>query len=358
MKKSAMMVAVSAALTGACGAAAAQSSVTIYGLLDVGIVHESGGAAGSLTKVTSGMSHGSRLGFKGTEDLGGGLTALFLLETGFQADTGTLGQGGLLFGRQSYVGLSGGFGTVTAGRQYTSQYNTLVLADPFSTGLAGDAKNLMPSTGNATTRMDNAIKYLSPAYRGLSGELVYAPGEVAGASTVGRQFGGALSYNDRALSVRLGYHYRNNDTLTRETSAARNLLLAATYDFGVLKAHVGYGIDQGVNSASLRNGTNPYGYAIAPTGSTDSTDLLLGLTVPFGRHTLLVSYIGKNDKQVPNQDAQQFAFGHRYALSKRTDTYISYAHIKNKNGASYTVGSCIEAGSGTNAFNIGLRHMF
>ena len=112
MKKSILALAVLGAVS---GAASAQSSVTVYGLVDVALVRESGAATGASTKITSGVGAGSRLGFKGSEDLGGGLSALFLLENGFQADTGAMGQGGLLFGRQAYVGLQGGFGTVTIG---------------------------------------------------------------------------------------------------------------------------------------------------------------------------------------------------------------------------------------------------
>lgn len=358
MKKLTLMVAGATCLAGFCNLAVAQSSVTVYGLLDVGVVRETGGAAGAVTKLTSGQASGSRLGFKGNEDLGNGLSALFVLESGFQLDTGASGQGGALFGRQAFVGLSGGFGTVTVGRQYTPQYNTMVLADPFSTGLAGDAANLMPNTGNAASRMDNAVKYVTADFGGLRGELAYGFGETAGDSDVGRQIGGAVAYVKGPLAVRLGYHYRNNDTLAVKTSAGRNTLLAATYDFGLLKAHLGYGVDRGVNSAPWRNAANPYGAAVSPAASTDSNDLLLGVTVPFGAHTLLASYVRKDDKMAANRDARQFALGHRYALSKRTDTYLSYARIKNSNNAAYTVGSSIEAGSGNKALSVGIRHMF
>lgn len=356
MKKSVLALAV---LTAVAGAASAQSNVTIYGVVDVGIVAESGGSGGSVNKLTSGVASGSRVGFKGTEDLGGGLSALFLLENGFAADTGALGQGGLLFGRQAYVGLKGDFGTVTFGRQYTPQYLTLAMADPFGTGMAGDAANVLPNSGNASSRMDNAIKYVSPAMSGLTGELAYGFGEVAGDTGAGRQIGAALAYAAGPLNVRLGYHNRNNDTATLKNSAnAKNTLLAATYDFGMLKAHLAYGVDKGTNSSPLRNTTNPYGSVAAPTASTDSRDFLIGATVPFGANTVLVSYLRKDDKTALNQDANQWAIGYRYALSKRTDLYAAYARISNKNGAGYTVGSAIEAGSGDKALNLGIRHTF
>jgi predicted porin len=340
-------------------AGAADGAVNVYGLVDVAIVRETGGSAGDVTKLTSGVGAGSRLGFKGREELGDGLAAVFLLESGFQADTGALGQGGLLFGRQAYVGLQGGFGTLTAGRQYTPEYLTVVMADPFASGYAGDTKNLIAPTGNSASRMDNSLKYVSPAVGSVSAEVVYGAGEVAGAGAAGRQFGGALDYNAGPLRVRLGYHNRNNDTATlKNTSNAKNTVLAAVYDFGVVKAHVAYGVDKGLNSSLLRNTANPYGRAGVPVASGDSRDLLIGATVPFGPHTWMASWIHKDDRGALDQDATQYALGYRYALSRRTELYAAIAHIVNRHGASYTVGSAIEGGSGSGAVDLGIRHAF
>ncbi|MDB5774196.1 MAG: porin [Herbaspirillum sp.] len=348
-------------LAGMTNGAFAQTSVTIYGLIDEAFVFEGGGAAGSVTKLTSGVAAGSRIGFKGNEDLGGGLSALFLLENGFQADTGAAGQGGLLFGRQAYVGLSGGMGTITLGRQYTPQYLTTSFVDPFNNGSAGDSVNILQATGAGASRMDNTVKYAMPVVNGFSGELAYGFGEVAGSTTTGRQLGGMIGYAPGPLDVRVATHVRNNDTATTKMATARNTLFAATYNFNILKLHLGYEINKGPFSAALRNTSNPYNYAVAPTAAsvtTDSADVLVGVTVPFGPHTLLASYIHKNDKMSANQDATQTAIGYRYALSKRTDLYAVYAYIHNKNGASYTVGSAIETGSGNRALNLGIRHTF
>lgn len=364
MKKTALALALMAGFT---GAAFAQTSVTVYGIVDAGIVSERGGATGNLTKLTSGVASGSRLGFKGTEDLGGGLSALFLMENGFAVDNGTATQGGVLFGRQAYVGLgSNAGGTVTLGRQYTPQYLTLVMADPFATGMAGDAANLMPNTGDAASRMNNSIKYATPNFAGFTGELAYGFGEVQGDNKAKRQYGLAVGYGAGPLAVRLGYHNRDNTGVS--TDNAKNTLLAGTYDFKVAKLHLAYGVNKGVNSSPIRgvtdaisgaNTSNPYARATAPTfGSSDSRDALIGVTVPFGPHTFLASYINKNDKSAANQDANQWALGYRYALSKRTDLYAAYARINNKNNASYTVGSAIETGSGDKAFNLGVRHTF
>jgi predicted porin len=348
-----------AALTAFAGAACAQSSVTVYGILDTALVQEKGGSAGSVTKLSSGVGTGSRLGFRGTEDLGGGLSALFLLESGFQLDTGASGQGGLLFGRQAYVGLQGNLGVVLLGRQYTPQYLTVAFVDPFGSGWVGDTKNLMPATGNSASRMDNTVKYVSPKMSGLSVELAYGAGEVAGNNEAGRQMGAAIDYLAGPLRVRLGYHNRNNDTATvTNNENARNTVLAAVYDLRVVKAHIAYATNRGLNSSPWRNGANPFGYQTPPLASTSSNDALLGVTVPFGAHALLASFIYKDDKNAANRNANQAALGYRYALSKRTELNAAYSRIDNKNGASYTVGSSIEAGSGDQAYSLGIRHSF
>jgi predicted porin len=182
---------------------------------------------------------------------------------------------------------------------------------------------------------------------------------VAGDSASGRQFGGALDYNAGPLHVRLGYHNRNNDTATvRNTSNAKNTILAAVYDFGIVKAHAAFGVNKGLNSSLLRNTANPYGLPGTPVASSDSRDMLLGATIPRGPHTWMVSWIHKDDRGALDQDASQYALGYRYALSRRTELYSSIAHIVNRHGASYTVGSAIEGGSGNGAVDVGIRHVF
>jgi GBP family porin len=357
MKKTLLALAVLGSFS---GIASAQSSVSVYGIVDAGIVNERGGAAGSVTKLTSGVGSASRLGFRGTEDLGGGLSANFVLESGFRLDTGELdNSSNRLFNRQSFVGLKGGFGAVNMGRQYTPYYLTLSsVADPFGAGYAGSAKNLFPAVGN-NTRTDNAITYSSPNVAGFTGDLSYSLGEQAGSNSAGRQFGAAVGYANGPLNVRLAYNNKNTDVVapTASNNISTNTLLAANYDFRVAKAFLAYGLDKGPVSAQLPNTTNPFG-GTAATASTDSRDILVGVSVPFGASTVLASYIRKDDKTALNQDADQWAIGYTYAMSKRTSLYSSYARIKNKNGAGYTVGNNTEAGSGDKAFNLGVRHSF
>jgi len=358
MKKSLISIAVLGAMS---SAAFAQSNVTIYGIVDAGIVSERGGIGGNVQKVTSGADSASRIGFKGTEDLGGGLSAIFVAETGFRVDTGALDNtNNQLFNRQSFVGLSSKtLGTLTLGRQYTPLYETIRdVADPFGAGLAGSAKNLFPVSGDEQ-RTNNTIKYVTPNYMGLTGELSYSLGEQNGNATAGREYGLSVDYSNGPLDARYVYNGRNNNTATSlNNPMGHNSLIAVNYDFQIAKAFFAYGQDKGLNSAVLANNVAYTTTAVA--SSTDSTDLLVGATVPVTgtNGTVIASYIKKNDKEVFNRDADQWAIGYRYALSKRTNAYVAYAKIKNKNGASYTVGNNSEAGTGDKAFNLGLKHSF
>jgi GBP family porin len=362
MKKTLITLAVLAAAT---GVAQAQSSVVIYGTVDAGFVSERGGVNGTVNKVDSGMGSASRLGFKGTEDLGNGLSAIFLLESGFSVDNGQQDVSGTLFNRQAYVGLSSKTtGTLTLGRQYTPWYNTLSkVADPFAVGYAGSAKNLFP----ANTRTSNTVMYASPSYNGFDGDIAYSTAangnEDALSSKIGRKIGASAGYSNGPLNARLAYNNTSNDArngnVVAETGSGRNWLAAANYDFAVAKAYVAYGVNKGVNSAIRNNGTvNAYSNPSAAF-STDSTTALIGTTVPLGQAgTFMASYIHVNDKGVANADANQFALGYSYALSKRTSTYASIAKISNKNDAGYTVGNNSNVGSGDKAVNVGVRHSF
>jgi GBP family porin len=350
--------------------AQAQSSVNIYGIVDAGISRETGGAAGSVTRISSGIGSASRIGFRGTEDLGAGLSALFVLETGFRLDTGEIDAAGSIFNRQAYVGIkSTTTGTISLGRQYTPYYNTISqVADPFAAGYAGSAKNLFPASG-ANVRSSNSVLWVSPSYKGFTTEVAYALGEQQGSNSAGRQAGIAFAYSQGKLNARFAHNHRNND-LTAAAGAAqvpavaaakralgRNTIVAANYDFGVAKGYAAYGVDKGLNSAAMPNNSNPFG-GVRPTASTDSTDLLLGVAVPSGADTFLASYIRKDDKTALSQDAQQYAVGLLHALSKRTSFYGSYARIKNRRGAGYTVGNNTDIGTGNGAFNVGVRHTF
>jgi len=344
------------ALTACGGAALAQSNVAFYGVMDLGISQDRGGVAGTSTRVTSGMATQSRWGFRGSEDLGSGNSAFFVIEGGIHADVGNSTQNNTLFGRTSIVGLRNAkLGSISVGLQDTPLFTTLnTVVDPLRNGIAR-SNNLMPSTG---FRASNSVLVRTVDFSGFSADFMYAAGEVAGDIGASRQMGGSIGYSKGPLNIRLAYHNRDNDTATlKGTSSGRNFLLGANYDFGDAKAWFGYGVDKGPNSAPLNSSVNAFG-GTPPTPSTDSRDLLLGVSVPFGPHTLVATVIDKDDRTQLNQDAQQYALAYMYAFSKRTDIYTSYARIRNHRGAGYTEGNSEEPGLGDRQFTVGLRHRF
>jgi predicted porin len=302
----------------------------------MGFVRETGDvgstdAAGN--KMVSGAQSGTRLGFKGTEDLGNGMKALFVLETGISADKGGFNQNNVAFARQSFVGLQSEPGTLTLGRQYTPYFLTLSsIADPFAAGLAGAAQNLMSSTG---IRMNNTIKYASPLINNFSGEVAYGFSEPSGSEST-RQISANINYKMQPLNIGLAYHRANNAANTDKTES---ILLAANWDFGVAKVFAAFANNEGLTNL-------------------DSRDFLIGATVPFGAHTFIASYINKDGRNAASGvSAEQWALGYTYKLSKRTNLYAAYGYINN-DGTTYTVGNNSEPGSGNKALNLGVRHLF
>jgi predicted porin len=316
-----------------CGAVQAQSGIKVYGVADAGIVVERGGPGGTNTYVSSGLNSGSRIGFKGTEDLGSGMKAMFVIEGGVGIDTGASGQGGLTFGRQSFVGLSGNWGTVSIGRQYSAYYKALRdVADPFEDGLAGQAPNIMA----APRRVDNSVSFSSLRYAGWALDATYGAGEVATDSTRKRSLSVAANYVQGPLSVVLAHHHREEAVLADHT---RNSLATVRYTLGAYTGHLAYAQNRAV-------------------GGADSRDLLLGMSAEFGPHRVLGSVLEHQDRSKANRDARQFGVAYMYALSKRTDLYTAYGHINNKNGAGFVVGNATDDGHTPTAFNLGVRHLF
>jgi len=342
-------------LATAAGTAQAQGGVTIYGIMDAAVVGERGGKDGAVTKITSGAAAASRIGFKGSENLGGGLSTFYTLEMGVKIDSGQVDATGTLFNRQALVGLKGSFGAVALGRQYTPYHNTLVqIVDPFNTGYAGSAKNLFPHFGS-NIRTSNTVTWFSPRVQGFDAELAYSAGEQSNASSK-RQFGGAVGYVGGPLTLRLAYNSKNGDATTG-FARSRNTLLGAQYKFKALTLHAGYGIDHGLDSSPLGNPNNPYG-GVPATPSSDGREALLGVTIPIGQGKLMASIMHKDDRTMLNQDASSWGVGYLHGLSKRTGLYVAYAHIDNRNGAGFTVANNTEAGTGNTGYNLGIRHSF
>lgn len=338
MKKSLLALAVFGAFA---GVASAQTNVTIYGLVDAGITRETGGAAGDVWKLAPGVKNGNRLGFKGSEDLGGGLKANFQLENGFTSDDGKLGQGGRIFGRQAWVGLSGNFGAVGFGRQYTPFFVALDSVDPFGTGLTGATTNVMAAS---SVRTDNSISYSTPAMGGFSANALYGLGEVAGNTSANRTVDLSVGYANGPVSAVLAYDNVNNAT---NTSTSKLWLLGGTYNFGPATLHAAYETEKNDVPAS------------------DFRDWMIGVSAPVGSGTVMASYIKKDDRTAAGTaGAKQYAVGYTYPLSKRTTLYTSYGHINNDSGSLLAVGdasvggSAPAAGRSSSAISFGMQHKF
>lgn len=315
----------------ATGLASAQSAVTVYGVVDAGIVRESGGPGGAVTKIDSGVQSASRLGFRGVEQLGAGYAAHFQLEAGINIDSGASTQTGRLFGRHASVGLSGPFGSVNVGRFFNVLTNAMI-ADPFGGGHEGAYTNII----NHPLRTQHAVYYTTPVLGGFVGELSYGAGEVAGNSKANRDVGAAIGYAAGRLAIKLAREEMHNQT---GIDPLRITTLNAVYDAGFAS----FGLAFNVNKAKRLN---------------DSRDVLLGATVPYGGGSFMGSYIRHQDRSGAGQHATQIAAGYSHYLSKRTSLYISHGHIVNKNGASFTVGNMTEYGSGNKGTALGMTHRF
>lgn len=347
MKKSLLAMAVLASFA---GAAQAQSNVTIYGLVDMALQRQDlGEAAGPTTALDSGIQSGSRLGFKGSEDLGGGLKANFQLEMGINIDEGRSAQGGRAFGRQAWVGLSGDFGSVSMGRQYTPSFIAIDNVDPFGTGLTSGTAGSGTSTFGAasffhgTGRVNNSVSYSSNSMGGFSANAFYGLGEVAGNMAAGRFMDLSGAYTDGPLFATLAYTSEQN---AAGNDATKKLFLAGTYNFGMMTAHGAF--------STIKNDTS----------TLDVRVWMLGASIPVGAGSIIADYISHDVRNSANANAKHIAFGYTYALSKRTNLYSSISRTANDAGSN--IGSDdsgpgfhpVAGGASVKMFNLGIRHKF
>lgn len=215
MKKYYKRVAIIGALGAVTPAAHAESSVTLYGIIDTGPAYVSNVGGHRLIESVSGFMQGNRVGFKGREDLGGDLAAIFVLENGFDGNTGNLSQGGRLFGRQAYVGLSSGsYGKLTLGRQYDTNYD--FMADTGAAKMfAGNGAHVSDNDNLfGTVRFQNAIKYTSPTYGGFAFAAMYAASNAAGAFADNRAYSATVAYKAGDLKLAAGYLQLNRPNST------------------------------------------------------------------------------------------------------------------------------------------------
>lgn len=351
----------------ATGAAMAQSSVTLYGVVDVGFtsVNNSGTGSTDNTGLTSSNMTTNRLGFRGTEDLGGGLKAKFQIETSLAADAPAASSIG---DRGAWVGLEGGFGEVRLGREYSTTFWSGFLFSPFGTGGVGNgfgfANRVVAhgATGQANPVWNsNAITYSTPRMSGFQAHAQYAFDEVAAAGNdAGRSAGIRLNYAAGPLMAELAY----SDTDGGATLAAASPVLGLTtsadhksvvggvsYDFGVAKLMTNFGQEKANNTAT--------GAAIAKV-----TNFEIGAVAPVGPGRLRASYNSSKIDVVglaTDPKITKFAVGYIYDLSKRTAVYATVASLKNKNGANLALNgpaSTNSANGRSTGYNVGISHVF
>ncbi|MPW20421.1 Porin Gram-negative type [Paraburkholderia piptadeniae] len=356
----------------------AQSTVTLYGVIDTGLtyVHNSGGQSTQLA-LGGGALSGSRWGLKGSEDLGNGLKAVFRLENGFNPTTGALGQGSRMFGRQAYVGLSDDkFGTLTLGRQYdpiVDQVQPLTGDNYFGAIIAtpGDFDNY-----DNSIRINNSVKWVSPSWSGLTVEALYSFGGVAGSVGSGQTYSASVAYNTGAFGIAAGYmhlDYGNTGLVKRPTSSADSLFnssvnsayasarsvnstrVAGQYVLGSVTLGAGYSFTQ----------YNPDAASAFLTAEKYQNASVFGVWQVAPTFLLGAGYNYTKTSGDSSAKYHMFTVGADYNLSKRTDVYAvaGYTHASGQNGlgeAQAVVGSYdIDSGKTSQAITVvGLRHRF
>lgn len=335
MKKSLLALAVMGAFT---APAFAQNSVTLYGVIDIGIDYINNAGGHAAWKMQDGILQGSRWGLKGSEDLGGGTKAIFQLENGFHPTTGGLGQGQREFGRQAYVGLTNdSFGTLTLGRQYDPVVD-MAQATTFNGqwGALFSHPGDIDNTDNGF-RVNNAVKYVSPRFAGVQGELFYAFGGVAGQFGAQSTIGAGLSYSGGPLYIGAGYFLaKNPGGINAANAGSATVGNDANFGSGGIWNFVG----TPSNMQSISGGAT-YQFGPAQIGANVSdvrfNDALAGgQTTRFDSYELWGNYsltpaatlgggytytTGKVDATGVKPKYGQFNLVADYHLSKRTDVY-------------------------------------
>ena len=383
-------LAVPTALALAAAGAHAQSSVTLYGIVDAGLayVHNAQASNGTnqstLVKFSSGNLSGSRWGLRGTEDLGGGFAAIFQLENGFNVGTGNLGQGSREFGRKAIVGLaSNTWGTLTLGRQYdplVDLVQPLTADGPYGGvfGTPGDLDNY-----DNSLRVSNSVKYTSPLISGLQFEALYAFGGIAGSTGSGQTYSFGAAYGNGPLSLAAGYFFANGGNSL--TAGVRTWSSSSDSLFNTV-------INQGFASANsiqiVRAGgqyvIGPVTFGLAYSNTQYGSDAFSTFhdTAKFNNGSAFVNYqftpalrggVGYNYTSLTGPASahyNQVNLGGDYALSKRTEFYALAGYQKASGHTLGSSGKSIAAEASIGDFGvssgadeqallaIGIRHKF
>lgn len=355
----------------ASGAAFAQTNVTIYGIADAAYVYGSGGTPAGVSGnykfsgIQSGYLNGSRLGFKGTEDLGNGLKAIFTLEYSLSVDGNTgVGSTGGLNARQQFVGLSSDkLGTVALGRQYAPGYIATVNNDPTGGATFGTQSILSVAGGNTITpnsaaRFNNAGTYTSPNFSGFTGKLIYGFGEsgpTASTSDNG-QWGAGGNYANGPLNVDLVYQSRQNVNGQFNTPGTGNDIneyyVGAAYDFKVVKIMGSWQQQNDKNATDLDNTVWSIGASVPVMASSH-------IMASYGQLMWNSGLRNAANQKILNENTDSATIGWTTDLSKRTTLYAGYVWVQNDSRSSAVGLNSIGAkGETNNTFLSGIRHTF
>lgn len=398
-------------------AAMAQSTVTVYGILDGGYNRVTGLKQGTVNTIASGIMEGSRFGLRGTEDIGGGYKAIFTLENRFELDTGSVtnransgtqlpdrlaqasllglpgtlqsavdkvGAGlgaaigvnvaGNLFDRQAFAGLITPIGAFTLGRQYTPGYLTSATFDASQTqsSLAvGQVASFPPAVD---IRLSNTLQY-GIQTGGVTAALMYGAGEVAGNNSASRFYGAMVIYKGDGFSLGYGRNQRNNELGQK---SLENNILGASVNVGPGTLYGQYATIKDENPSGLSSiaaGLVAGGAPVAAAGlvqgafinglKQDARLMHIGYKLISGVHTWVVAYNRLNDKRPNNADTNSYGATYTYALSKRTNLNAVLTRFNNKGtgqaapgGAGFLGGVTSAAGVGSTNLAFGIRHTF
>jgi predicted porin len=380
MKKSVLALAVLGAFA---GVASAQSSVTLFGVVDLNVRYVNNDQT-TYSLSQDGMSS-SRLGFRGVEDLGGGLKASFWLEAAIGPDTGrgggsfgngtqsvqvpcytppgaplctpttvTVSENPFLFQRRSTLSLSNAWGELRMGRDYTPQFWSWTVFDPFGTNGVGSATNLAlqanlfaGSGGSYGTlvRANNSVQYILPNGvfgPGLYGQFMMAAGENAIGN---KMWGGRIGYAAGPFDVAFAY----SDTDVSPDASGTNWNIGGSWNFGFMKLS---GFYSKIDISGSLNGVN-----FADRGQQN---WFIGGSVPFGQANFKISWGQSDGTGAASIGAKQWALGADYNLSKRTAIYATWASINNNSGSAFRVAptSVLTPGTNSSGFEVGARHIF
>ncbi|MDD0837685.1 porin [Curvibacter sp. HBC61] len=352
-------IALPLALCGLALNAAAQSSVTLYGVLDTTVQHATQGGNSITRMFGTGGNQYSRLGIRGTEDLGGGLSAGFVLDAGLNVASGTGGAlsadnatpgtvGGLVFNRRASLSLiSRQWGELRLGRGFVPSYWNLIAFDPFGTAGAGGITNIAQSaltrvsTVQTAVRASNSVGYHLPELNGVYGELMAAVNNApsnAATPDNGNYQGARVGYTRGDLNVAVA---------TGRTAMANGAVstsnLGGSYKVGAVTGSALYFTDS-------KN---------AVAGPNRSNGWMLGAKVKLGSGYIPLSYAKVTDNSATARSAHQLAIGYVHDLSKRTAVYTTYSQIRNRNGAALSGGGVTGVANATwTGMDFGIRHSF